>query len=339
VSISKRAWQIASLLFGLALLALILSRVDREALWAHFSQARPGPLLAAIAGIAFLHVLKSIRWKLMLDAQGLSLGWGEALVVYMASKFLGVLTPGRFGDLTMIWYLRQAGHSTGRASVSVLIDRVLDWAALMVITGVALIWYARMLLALSPRLFALSAGATAIMLAGGVMVVVVMAGGGGRAGDWLIERLPTRLVARVRGPWLDFRRGWEELPSRLWLPLVLLTVISWLMYLAVICLLTRTVGLTLGVWQTISFYAHSTIVSTLPLSVMGIGTRDAMLLLIFALFDEPASSALAFSACLLFNYLALGLLGALAYLIRPLPLTNQQDANRRRLYASGDHDS
>ena len=73
MSISRRVWQIASLLFGLALLALILSRVDREALWAHFSQARPGPLLVAAAGIAFLHVLKAIRWKLMLDAQGIPL--------------------------------------------------------------------------------------------------------------------------------------------------------------------------------------------------------------------------------------------------------------------------
>jgi uncharacterized protein (TIRG00374 family) len=280
-------------------------------------------LLGAVIGLAILHVLKSIRWKLMLDAQHIPLGWGEALVVYMAGMFLGVLTPGRFGDLAKIWYLRQAGHSAGQASVSVLIDRVLDWAALMVITSVALIWYARMLLALSPRLFALSAGATAIMLAGGVMVVVVMAGGGGRAGSWLIERLPVRLIERVRQPWRDFRRGWDELPRRIWPALIALTALNWLMYLAIVYLLTRTVGLTLGVWQTVSFYALSTIVSALPLSVMGIGTRDATLVLLFGLLDEPASSALAFSACLLFNYLVVGMYGALAYLIRPLPLTNR----------------
>jgi glycosyltransferase 2 family protein len=113
------------------LLAVIAWRVD----WAHvaavFERVRAGYFVAAVLLYIALQVASSIRWRLLAQAQG----FDGSLLRYVAYYFIGMffnlaLPTSVGGDVVRVWYLASqegSGAVTGRrlaALVSVLAERV-----------------------------------------------------------------------------------------------------------------------------------------------------------------------------------------------------------------------
>ena len=83
-------------------------------------------LLALLAYVVMVY-LKGIRWSYLLKMQGLSYPVWDCFLIYMATLYLGNLTPGRAGDFAKVFYLKQdLKVSAGRGITSVLVDRVFD---------------------------------------------------------------------------------------------------------------------------------------------------------------------------------------------------------------------
>ena len=137
-----RLRQIAIRLIGLAILVFILLKIDLKATLAALADLHWSYLLLAVAANLPLFGLKAWRWQEMLKMQGISYPWRDAFLAFVAGLFLGLVTPGRVGEMSKALYLKQdQGVPVSVGLANVLMDRLFDLYTIMVLGTAGLIWF------------------------------------------------------------------------------------------------------------------------------------------------------------------------------------------------------
>ncbi len=115
--------QVLQIAVSIALLALVLHRVDPGKLPAAFSRLNPGTVaLAVVLGLA-AHWGRAFRWLLLLKRAGVELPPAAAYRLTLIGVGYGLVTPGRVGEFARILHL---DLPKSRVMPSVVWDRVID---------------------------------------------------------------------------------------------------------------------------------------------------------------------------------------------------------------------
>jgi len=250
----------ATLLVTAAVLWLLLRRFGGGSA---FAEAIRGASIAWV-GISLLAgcgcvLLGAERWRLVLAAMGYTLPFGRSLEVVLATWPLAVVTPSRANDLLRPLAVRNIvplAAGTG----SVLAEKALDLVVLLLFTaaGAAVqgLW-----------LWAAAAGALTVSE---VAVIAVIA----QNRAWL-ERLPLlrgrrEAIEKLFGAVVVLRRA----PWRLLAPAAVSLVIRFLTVAMTHALLVA-VGASVRLFDTTTLWPAATLVGIAPLTLAGMGTRDA----------------------------------------------------------------
>jgi uncharacterized protein (TIRG00374 family) len=307
--------QIAFRLIGLGILALILIKLDLQATAAVLSELRMGYLLLAVAANLLLFGLKSWRWQALLHMQGIHYPWRDAFLAFLAGLFLGLVTPGRVGEMSKALYLKQDCDlpvSAGMASV--LMDRLLDLYTILLLGALGLAWF-RLVPAWSLGL--VFAGIVAALLLPIALINNRFASGvlGATA------RLPFvhRYAARFTEAMVRFQQGLRPLVAPSLLVPVALTLVAYVLFFGQGRLLALALDLPVGIAYLAVCLSVAGVVTLLPISFSGLGTRDAVLITLFAPVGLASEQAVAYS-CLFFLtfYVGGGIIGALGWQLKPL---------------------
>jgi uncharacterized membrane protein YbhN (UPF0104 family) len=299
---------------GLVLLAILVAAIGPGRLVAAFRAADAGWLALAAPGFLGFTLAKGVRWFALLRMGAVRYPLGRALAAYQASAFLAFVTPGRVGDLAKAAYLkRDLGTPWAAGLASTLADRLLDLFALA--------WPAAAAASLAapegPFRTALVAGCVALGAAALLSAWPPLQ----RTALAALAQVPIGAAGFVRARTAALRLG-EEL-ARLWSPrlagLAALSAVAFASLFAGAFALARGLGLPIDLATTTYAVAAASVVALLPVSVSGIGTRDAALVLLLAPHGVPAERALSFSLA----YLGCSLvfsngLGALLWLRDPV---------------------
>jgi len=109
---------------------------DREQIRALLGRAHLLPLLGAAAINLALLVIKSWRWREIMKLQSIDYGLAPSMRAYTIASAVASWTPGRLGDFTKaVNVSRDCGVSFGRAASSVIADRLLDAFALTLVAA------------------------------------------------------------------------------------------------------------------------------------------------------------------------------------------------------------
>lgn len=298
---------------GVALFVVILSRVDLGEVARAYRRIRPVPAAAGIALLFVLTLLKAQRWRTIVAGQGVAMGLGRAFRIYAASLYLGVVTPGHVGDFAKSLYLTNRGLSPGRAIMSSVADRLFDIIMLFVISFLSLMLFPgivrnQMLL-----------GALFLAAAGAAVAAFFF------RRDILV-RLMKRFVAALPGEkmrgGLDraITEGLDEFPAAAGkrLPAIAtLTLAAWTAHYAYFVIFAAALGVGASVSVIMVCVSAAIIASLVPVSISGLGTRDFVLILIFARSGLGREAAVAFSFSFILSYLVLGTTGFISWLTAP----------------------
>jgi uncharacterized protein (TIRG00374 family) len=310
-----RLRQVTIRLIGLGILALILSRLDLAATAATLARVRWEYLLLALAIVPALFGLKSRRWQRLLKLQEIDYPGSDAFLAFMAGLFLGLLTPGRVGEMGRALYLKQdLDVPLSEGLVNVLMDRLFDLYAILVCGAAGLVWF---------RL--LPSWALALIVTGLVGLLLMPPA-------LLSERLAAWSLSLVRSmPWLRthadrlaeeagcFQDGLRSLLTpKLGIPLIL-TVLAQCLFFGQAWLLALALDLEVGIIYLAVSVSLAGVLTLLPISFSGLGTRDAVLIAMFAPLGLLAEPAVAYSTLYFLTfYVGSGLIGALAWQMKPL---------------------
>jgi hypothetical protein len=312
----QRKVQLILRLVGPVLLVVVLARMDDPgALLASVARADALPLLAALAlNLAALH-LKVERWRVLLQSRGFRYPLRRAYVAFLASLYLGMVTPGRVGDVVRVQYARHdldMPYADGLA-VSVM-DRLCDMYVLLAFVAVGIAHFASVF-----------TGELAYFTWGGVAVIalaplaLLVPGFADKTLAWIYRR-----VARRQDP-LGLERFLVALRAQLRVAILLaapITVACFLINYTQGWLAARAMHIDIGFFDVMCLLAVTSLLSLLPLSVAGIGVREAFLWLVFPALGLLAEQGVAFGVMvLLVIYVALALAGFVAWQLSPPPVS------------------
>ncbi|MFO0611386.1 MAG: lysylphosphatidylglycerol synthase transmembrane domain-containing protein [Polyangiaceae bacterium] len=301
-------------LIGPVILAVVLLRLPQPSkLWDLVKSVHGLPLAAALLlNVAPLY-LKGLRWTLQLRTRGIDYPTRRSVVSLGASLYLGMLTPGRVGDVVRVQYLRhEANVPYAEGLASIVLDRLMDLYVLAGFVSIAVAHYGTKL---DERLRVVSwvmVGATLVL-----PVVLFIPG--------LAERVLRVVYRRMSkeasdSGWPRFLEGVRSAARGALLPCLLLTVAAFAVGYVQGYLAARAMGLELSLYECTCLIAVQSFMGLLPISVSGVGVREAFYAAVFPAIGFSAEQGTAFGLLVFFVvYVALVGVGAVAWQVRPPP--------------------
>jgi len=300
--------------FGLIILVIILLKLDLILLKYEILKIDPTFLfLAMIINIPHLFI-KSYRWNYLLKQQRINYSAVQSFLVYMSSLYVGFITPGRLGEFVKTLYLKSdKGINISKGFSSVLVDRLFD-LYLLIILGFIGLWQFGVLGKLSDTFFIFS---VVVMLTPLITLHKKIMGK-------LINILyKVAVVKKVKGKIEesseDFYGGLNQLINPKLLVSGLLTCLGYFIFFIQSYLIVMAMGLSINFITITLFMAISNLVSFIPISIAGLGTRDVTLIYLFSLIGLMPEFAVSYAFLVFLTFFVSGgLLGSLAWWARPL---------------------
>lgn len=283
------------------------------------SNVRFGYLLLSLPGVLLVLGLKSYRWRILIQNEGFIYKKRRAFGAFMASDAIGIITPGRIGEIARLYYLRQETAISFYAAFKTIIsDRVFDFSFLG--------WFG-----LSGMLFYFKSAGDfpGIYYVTGVWVMFVI---GYLIGIKLLA-FACKKTRFGRVPVLRF------LLDSLLAVTGKQAVKMWLITLAAYCLyffFSWIIMFALHLKPTyvdVAFIMSIMSLSTIiPISVAGFGTREATLVLLFSYYGLPGETAISFSILHFASFFLWGgIIGLIFWWLMPISLQQVKDDSRNIL--------
>lgn len=274
----------ARLLFGLLLIAFLLTRGETNQLIQVIRALSPSVLLWAVVLMWFSQALSAARWHLLLKAKGTSLFYLEAVRFYWLGMFCNLFLPTTIGgDSVRALAVGQHCDSVTAVASSILVERLTGLVALLTIgaLGVALWGAESSLSAVLPRIFA----------------VLSLAALGFAA----LRRLAYRLEAKsgvapnkVIKHWAALHREIDFYAAReRWGTLAIALLISFAsqaVQVAINIYLARAAGLQMPLTTFLWIVPLLALISLIPIGVGGLGVRETAAIALLG--NQEANSAI-----------------------------------------------
>lgn len=305
-------------LFGIIIfIFLLVTRVNLTETLKMLPNIALKDFFAAILFLLFLLLLKAWRWQILLRMQGIYFSRKKSFLIYMAGLFVGVMTPGRVGDFVKIFYLKNEGYSWGKSSFSVLLDRLIVIGFLLCCGYISLLFFI--------RFFATQLAILSLTILLGLLVTYLFVRKRktlvGLIEKFISKLMPQRTKDGLKESLSDFYEDFKLLNTTFCIILTAITLLDWSIYFMIAYFLSQSLSLGLSFLVISACVSISAIITLIPISVAGIGTRDATLVFLFSILGLRPESAIAFSMLLLFTYNILtGFIGLVAWLLCPFKM-------------------
>jgi glycosyltransferase 2 family protein len=267
-------------LLGIVLFVFILTRVETGQIAVVLKAANFHLLIWGVFFQLLVLLSKGIRWHVMNDGRTEKVFWIRSLGRFFESYAIGVVTPGRLGEII------KAGHEKEKSDrvntfVRVISERGFDMGIFIFVAASALIFGAAI---------QLNTFYTYLITFVAISLIVI---------SWLllssvkIKILLQEMVRFFTKNRVDITIQGKRYRKGTVIMIFVLSLVSNYSYFVSCYFLARCVGLDIGFVDTGAGVALAGLVNMLPVTVMGLGTRELIFLQIFNGYAQ--SLVLAFS--------------------------------------------
>lgn len=302
------------ILISLALLIIVIANVGADRLWMALTSIEPVWFLIALAIHLLGIVIRTVRWSMLVKAQGVRVSFGRLFYLYMAGTFFNTFLPtGIGGDVVKIVDLTPESGGA-RAFSTVLADRLTGiLGTLLIALVVALIDPADV----PPSIVALVVGVSGVTLLATLLLTQR------HLLDRVLGYVPgwSKLLAKDK-----IRRVYEALTSYSPGVIVRSTLIS-LPFTLTLIASQYALAIGLGIRVPVQYFALfipiAALVQLLPISFNGLGVREGAFQVLFGTVNVASEQAVALSLMYYILRVVAGLIGGLMYLIGNLRAGSQ----------------
>lgn len=287
---------------SLLLIIMLLHGADVPGLFTRFRDVNPWSLLAATLVMFSLSFAHAARWVAIIRANGGHMGFMTSLKLVCVGYFFSQALPSSVGgDAMRIWQAHRSGLSLGTAMNTVILDRLIALAALLIMTAVALPWLKDLVIDPAIRWS---------------FVLVFMAGVVGFAALLVLNRLPesflrwkvaqaaARLSEAARKTLLNAGSSFVALA---------LSVVVHIGVSLVVFMLADALGVRVSLMHCILLVPLVMLVTLIPISIAGWGVRESAMVVAFGLIQVSRSDAIAVSLLFGMTLLVTGLPGGVLW--------------------------
>ena len=310
-------------LIGLVIFALILSKINIGNTIKILNSIKYEYIIYSLLLFIPHLFVKSIRWNLLLRQQKIHYSFFDTFIIYLSSLYIGFITPGRLGELVKVLYLKNDKNikfTVGLASV--ILDRIFDLYLLLLLSLICLIKfnifeiYSNIFLVILIILILLPL----LIFKKKLIKDVLQKASIGFFSKILIAKNPNKIKRLISE--FVFLINFQIIFS------LLLTILGYSFFFLQCKLIAISMNLKIDFITLSLFNSLSNIISFLPISFSGIGTREAVLVYLFDIVNVNPESAVSFSILVFFTLFGFGgILGFLSWIYKPLEINNMSFFN------------
>ncbi len=266
---NRASWQKWVRVLGIALLVWLLSQMSWKQIWQAILALNPAYLAGYLGSFLLMTLVRTIRLHRVAAQLGYLIPLRKCSKAILEPALIGMVTPGRIGEFSRVGYFLAEGMPLATAVSLVTLERLIDLSLLLVF-GLGGLTY---ILAPNPDPWL-----SAAIIGPGLGLIL----GAFRGYGYLTRGLQSllRLFFRRKSS-LATRIGsaWEESALRVLkntgLVLFSLGLVCLLLNFLQVYLLAGAFGFQADRLVVVFAYTSSALVSLLPVSVGGLGTREA----------------------------------------------------------------
>jgi len=306
---------------GLALFVYIVASTGLDRIAAVFAAADLKLLLLSPLFVLLIILLRGVRWRYLMRAVGIEYSLWRSMTVWTIGFFAASVTPAKAGDALRALYVQEdTGRTFGEAFLTVFIDRLWDLLLVLFLGVVSVLLFSRYYIEL-PSIWII------VIATAGIAMCIYLATN---------RKLMRRMLKPVFGMLvpkkykemfsLNFHTFYDSLDVCIRKPGVmavafLLTVVVWALVFALAWYITVVFGIDIDPRYMFLIMPIVTLVELLPISISGLGTRDATVIYFFSVIGVSSAAAVGFSI----GYLLIGtyltaLTGFILWIRNPIKL-------------------
>jgi hypothetical protein len=298
-------------IIGLALFIYIIYKIDLSQLFGALKNVNFIYLFLAFFLWLSTIIVKTIRWKVLTDTFFCNLKFKNLLLIFSKGLFLGIITPAKIGEFYLIKYLSDnSGISIGKSTWSVVLERAISFLFDIVASCVAFIILA----------FYMDMGVSFIAVSFLLAIIIFyLIFSKDRVKEilnfFLKIFIPKSFISKTSSPVDDFFEEMKKIKISLVLKLLGYDFIVFLIMVFGHFFLSLSINLSIPLWYFFLIVPVVSIITMIPVSVQGIGSREVSFMYFFTRFEIFPAQAVAFSLLVLFVSTLTGVPGLIVYLL------------------------
>jgi uncharacterized protein (TIRG00374 family) len=303
---ARKSWFIKFI--GIGIFVFIFAKIDFTNFIKIWKEISALFLFGAMLLMIILIIAHGIKWKYILQFFSVPVRFGESISIFWLGAFIGMVTPGKIGELLKIYFLDKTGHSRLRAFLSVILDRFTDLTSLALIGIISTFFVFKWKLNFVQCLLV-------IFIIG---VVSFLAFSHKSRFYNVVQNFVNKFIPILSNPFkkLTYENilvEWKQADkSSLWLALFLV-LICWFVYFLSRYFLLVSLSIPLSFIDMAACVSMSALFTSLPVSINGIGTREASFAYLFSFFGLTLEEAVAFSLIILMSDAFTVTFGSISY--------------------------
>lgn len=266
--------RLIALALSILIMGIIFTRLDFKEFSAQVSQLNLKYFSLALFLFIPQILISAVRWKYLIKGKAVISLWESAQLILSASA-LNVFLPSKMGDLCKAYFMKREGRlDLKRGTNIVLFERYIDLASLSAIAALGVLFSANhkmysyiilgisvLILSIFPILYFIDLNADL--------------------------KLPFLNRMRIGGKVKSFLRDTQEYlleirnNGKMLLNIAGLSLFLWLLHLGQFYVVFCAIGAQVSLWHVFSLVALAIFVGLLPITIAGIGSRDAALVILF----------------------------------------------------------
>lgn len=280
-------------LIGISLFIYLVFKIGLKNIVLSLSKANLYYMIAAFLFIIPIVFFQALKWYVIIKKQNICLSFFEAIKIQFICLFYGFVTPARIGTFIKINYLQKITHNFGKSASSVVIERLFDMIAVLIFATLGSLVFIENI---AKGLFS---NIAIWMLSLLIFFVIfsfflVSKNVGKKTFKFLYEKLlPNNLKEKTRHGFDSF---YDSIPKKRFLLLpFLLTIITWFLIYTPNFFIAKSLNINIPYLTFILLLAIATIIAELPITISGLGVREAALITMLKFFNVEPSRVMSLS--------------------------------------------
>lgn len=233
-------------------------------------------------------ITQTLKWHVIARKQKINIDFRESFNINFISNFYGFITPSKLGTIIRAEYLRKYTGNIGKGLCNFILDKIMDIASVIFIAITFSFIFKDKL--------DLPIGVFTMMFLGFVLVTLFFISK--ERSRFVLnffyrKFLPEKLKDKAK---LTFDSFYENIPKkRYFILFFVLNLVNWIIIYFVMYLIGLSLGVNLPFIYFLAILPIGTLVSIIPISVNGLGTREAALIVMFGIFEISKTKVVSMS--------------------------------------------
>lgn len=276
-------------IIGIIIFVYIIYSIGFDKIFSAFKNMNLKYLIPALIFLTIEIILLAYKWGIIIKLQGFKIKFKEVLKFYLMGNFYGFITPSRVGSLIRANYLKEkTERSLIECGSGIVIERVFDLLAILILSILGAIYVANHVTGLLTTLLLVLFG---LVIAG----IFFSSKRRARFAFKILYKVivPNKFKDKAR---YSFYKFYDSIPSirKLIYPFIL-TLLTWVIAGTFMYFVALMFQIKVPFLIFIILIPISIAVGMIPITMSGLGTREATIISLLKIFSVPAEATLSMS--------------------------------------------